>query len=152
MRTANRRRTQYLGNPSLFHCARRIAAGMALSPAVEVAAYRILTEAITNVARHAHATGVDIRFFGDGHWLSLVVRDNGCGMKPGVVESPTSFGLSQLRERASTLGGFAQIESKPGQGTTVRIALPVSRPENGSLSEGASESGMESWKNRGGGE
>ena len=102
-----------------------------LDDEISVAIYRMTRECLTNIARHAHATEVGIRFFGDGHWLSLVVRDNGCGMKPGVVESPTSFGLSQLRERASTLGGFAQIESKPGQGTTVRIALPVSRPENG---------------------
>ena len=101
-----------------------------LDDEISVAIYRMTRECLTNIARHAHATGVDIRFFGDGHWLSLVVRDNGCGMKPGVAESPTSFGLSQLRERASTLGGFAQIESRPGEGTTVRIALPAFRPEN----------------------
>ena len=97
---------------------------------ISVAIYRMTRECLTNIVRHAHASEVDIRFFGDGLWLSLVVHDNGCGMMPGVAESPTSFGLSQLRERASTLGGFAQIESRPGQGTTVRIALPAFRPGN----------------------
>lgn len=95
-----------------------------------VAFYRMTQECVTNIARHAHATSVDIRLFGDGTWLSLVIQDNGRGMKPGVAESPTSFGLSQLRERASSLGGIAQIESKPGQGTTVRITVPLSRTEN----------------------
>ncbi len=101
-----------------------------LDDEISVAIYRMTRECLTNIARHARATEVGIRFFGDGHWLSLVVRDNGCGMAPGVAESPTSFGLSQLRERASTLGGFAQVESKPGQGTTMRIALPAYRAEN----------------------
>ena len=97
---------------------------------LSVAFYRMTRECLTNIARHAHATSVEIRLFGDGTWLSLVIQDNGRGMKPGIAESPTSFGLSQLRERATSLGGIAQIESKSGQGTTVRISAPLSRTEN----------------------
>ena len=100
-----------------------------LDDSLSVAFYRMARECLTNIARHAHATSVDIRLFGDGRWLSLVIQDNGRGMKPGVAESPTSFGLSQLRERATSLGGLAQFESKPGQGTTIRISAPLSRTE-----------------------
>ena len=101
-----------------------------LDSQLSVGFYRMARECLTNIARHAHATAVDIRLFGDGTWLSMVIQDNGRGMKPGVAESPTSFGLSQIRERATSLGGLAQIESKLGQGTTLRISAPLSRPES----------------------
>ncbi len=102
---------------------------------LSAAFYRMARECLTNIARHAQASAVDIRLSGDGRELTLVVRDDGRGLAPGVAENPASFGISQLRERAAALGGQMQIESPPGRGTTVRITAPLHPPET---REGAS--------------
>lgn len=94
---------------------------------LSVAFYRIARECLTNIARHAQATAVDIRLSCDGQSLTLVVKDNGQGMPSGMAESPTAFGLGQMRERASALGGEVRIESRPGKGTTVIAAAPLHR-------------------------
>jgi two-component system NarL family sensor kinase len=93
----------------------------ALSAAVEVAAYRILTEAMTNVARHAHASRCTVRVDVDGH-LSLAVEDDGTGVpepcSPGV-------GLASIRERASELGGRTWVERIDPHGTRLAAVLPL---------------------------
>ncbi|WNM39817.1 histidine kinase [Micromonospora halotolerans] len=92
------------------------------SAAVEVAAYRIVTEAMTNVARHARATTCRVRMGLRDGWLRLEITDDGCGL---VVPHRDGVGLSSMRERADELGGTFTIEPPPGGGTSVRAELPV---------------------------
>ena len=92
-----------------------------LPAAVEVAAYRIATEAITNVLRHAEARHCTVHLRLDNA-LELEVTDDGRGMTdPGR----TGFGLHSMRERAAELGGTCVIEPGPGAGTRVFVRLPI---------------------------
>ncbi|WP_245999975.1 sensor histidine kinase, partial [Nocardioides pocheonensis] len=91
-----------------------------LPAAVEVAAYRIACEALTNVVRHAGATACSVRVHLDGA-LELEVADNGRGLSP---DQPAGVGTLAMRERAEELGGRLEISS--GQhGTVVHARLPV---------------------------
>ena len=95
----------------------------ALPAAVEVAAYRIVTEAVTNAVRHARAKVCVIRLeMNDA--LYLEIRDDGDGLP---VDCQPGVGLASMRERAVELGGRFEIESDPGKGTIVSVLLPVSR-------------------------
>ncbi len=94
-----------------------------LSAAVEVAAYRIATEAVTNVVRHADARRCFVRLTAEGG-LGIEVADDGRGLgqaKPGV-------GVSSMRERATELGGACSIGAARGGGTLVRADLPLEGP------------------------
>jgi signal transduction histidine kinase len=87
------------------------------------AVYRMVQEALTNVARHARATAVVVEVAVGGRMLHVRVRDNGQGLKPDPDRK--SFGLLGIRERARTLGGDARIYSPPGAGTIVEIDIPL---------------------------
>jgi signal transduction histidine kinase len=92
-----------------------------LPAAVEVAAYRIVQEALTNVVRHAQAHTCSVCLtLGDA--LSVTIRDDGVGLPPG---SRAGVGLASMRERTTELGGTCQIESMPGQGTHIHARLPL---------------------------
>ena len=93
-----------------------------LPAAVEVAAYRIAQEALTNVVRHAHARTCTIRVILDDGSLCLEVSDDGRGLpeRPGA-----GLGLQSMRERAEELGGTCLVEPVPGGGTSVRVRLPM---------------------------
>jgi two-component system NarL family sensor kinase len=94
----------------------------ALPAAVEVAAYRIAQEALTNVARHAGACQCDVRIDVNGT-LALEVADNGCGLKPGA---PAGVGLASMRRRAAELGGELELVARESSGgLTVRARLPL---------------------------
>jgi signal transduction histidine kinase len=93
-----------------------------LPAAVEVAAYRIVQEALTNVARHAEAQQCTIHLTLDDKTLTLEASDDGQGFSP---RRRSGIGLSSMRERAEELGGTFEIESTPGRGTTVRACLPL---------------------------
>ncbi len=93
-----------------------------LPAAVEVAAYRIASEALANVARHARATRVDVALErGDGA-LVITVADDGVGIPP---DAPAGVGLVSIRERAAELGGSCTVECPPDGGTVVRAVLPA---------------------------
>jgi signal transduction histidine kinase len=94
-----------------------------LPAAVEVAAYRIVQEALTNVVRHAEASECVIRLaLDDAHrTLRLEVRDDGRGLPS---ERGRGVGLASMRERAAELGGECVVESFPAGGTRVRASLP----------------------------
>jgi len=91
--------------------------------------YRIVQEALANVARHADASAVAIRLAWEGVHLVLLVEDNGCGFRvPAALHDlPAAghFGLAGMAERASLIGGSLTVTSAPGQGTTVRIVWPA---------------------------
>jgi signal transduction histidine kinase len=97
----------------------------AVDNASSVALYRIVQEAMTNVARHSNATRVEIRVRKRGSELFLEIRDDGRGIAPELVTNPSSLGLAGIRERADMLGGAALIEGVPGRGTIVSIRLPL---------------------------
>jgi signal transduction histidine kinase len=90
------------------------------------ALFRIFQEILTNVARHANATRVDVELRAEEGNLTLEVRDNGRGIakekKPGRV---LSLGIVGMRERATMLGGQLAIHGKPGKGTTVTVSIPL---------------------------
>ena len=94
-----------------------------LPPEVETAAYRIVQEALTNVARHARATNASVILNLNGDVVSAVVEDNGIGLDPSRIEETS--GVLGMRERAVLLGGSLTIESLPGAGTTIFAKLPV---------------------------
>lgn len=93
-----------------------------LSAAVEVAAFRIASEGLTNVLRHAHATTCVVRLARAGTELLVEVSDDGCGIEPETV---AGVGLLSIRERAEELGGRAAITQAPQGGTRVRAWLPL---------------------------
>ena len=92
---------------------------------VEITAYRIIQEALTNVLRHAGKSKVEVRAWADEQSLNLQIRDFGAGFDPTVSLKGLSSGLSGMRERVRLLGGEMVIESAPGRGTTVSAVLPV---------------------------
>jgi two-component system, NarL family, sensor kinase len=92
-----------------------------LPAAVEVAAYRIVLEALTNVRRHAHARRCQVQLGLDGG-LRLEVRDDGRGLP---ADPPLGVGMASMRERATELGGWCTVGPAPGQGTSVQAWLPV---------------------------
>lgn len=92
-----------------------------LPAAVEVTAYHIALEAITNVVHHARATCCILTLRLNGA-LELEVRDNGRGLQPTYK---AGVGLNSMRERTAELGGTLVVESLPGNGTTVRANLPI---------------------------
>lgn len=96
-----------------------------LPAAVEVAAYRIAQEAITNVARHARAQTCCARLSVSENTLELEVSDDGVGM-PG--DRDAGVGLSSMRERAQELGGTCMIGPGRGSGTRVLARLPLADP------------------------
>ena len=104
-----------------------------LPPEVETALYRIVQEALTNVARHAQAHSVSVLLEKRGASMKLIVEDDGRGfdvlqvMGSGPHEG--NLGLYGMRERASLLGGTLTIESSPGAGTTVFVEIPLQRRE-----------------------
>ena len=87
----------------------------------EIAIFRIVQEALTNVQRHAQAGSVRLEAQSEEGNLLLLVADDGKGMR--VPAQPTSFGLLGMRERALALGGRLEIISTRGQGTTVKLVL-----------------------------
>jgi len=103
------------------------------SPVTEIACFRVLQEALTNVHRHAHATRALVRLTWDGSWLELVVRDDGIGFNPATVNQDTHaehMGLIGMRERAALLRGRATVTSAPGAGCEVRVTFPVAVTAN----------------------
>jgi signal transduction histidine kinase len=96
------------------------------SPEVETNAYRIVQEALTNVARHAGVTSVTVRFGAYEDRLTLQIEDRGRGFDPEAVrKAPASIGLMGIEERAMVLGGRLTVESIPGHGTTITAELPI---------------------------
>jgi signal transduction histidine kinase len=86
-----------------------------------------LQESLTNIARHAQATEIDVLFAEDPEVATLAVADNGRGITAAQIVDGRSIGLVGMRERAQAFGGRVEITSKPGAGTTVRVQIPLDR-------------------------
>ena len=89
------------------------------------AIFRIMQESLTNVARHAQASRVEITLDGANGELTLRVRDNGCGFAPADPRKPNSFGLVGLRERVYLLDGEITVDTAPGKGATIEVRIPM---------------------------
>ena len=93
-------------------------------PDVEVAAYRLVQESLTNVARHAMTDTAEVELRTDRTKLQVRVSDSGCGFSPSEKLHGSSLGLLGMHERCLALGGRLSIDSSPGAGTTVAAELP----------------------------
>jgi len=99
---------------------------MRFPPEIETAAYRIVQEALTNVARHSSASNAVVRLWASDDTLSVQIEDKGRGFDAeAALAVANSSGLSGMRERAGLLGGRLTIESSRGDGTTLTAELPL---------------------------
>jgi signal transduction histidine kinase len=94
-----------------------------LPPDVEQCVYRVAQEALANAARHAQAQRVRVSLSQEDSRLTLAVSDDGRGFDPGDVDAERHLGIRGMQERAEMVGGTLEIESEPGQGTMVRLAV-----------------------------
>ncbi|MEX3969915.1 response regulator [Paraburkholderia caribensis] len=97
----------------------------ATSDAQATAAFRIVQASLTNVARHAQATRVEVSLVSRAHALELRVGDNGCGFDGQTTHRDYSYGLLGMSERARLIGASLSIDSAPGAGTRVSIHIPL---------------------------
>jgi len=98
----------------------------ALPVDVELALFRIMQEALANVARHSRADSVSIQLTYNTNSIILVVRDDGRGFR--LNDRSSGFGMRSMQQRAATLGGDLSIKSAPGEGTSVSCTAPLSGP------------------------
>lgn len=93
---------------------------------VATVAFRIVQEALTNVARHAQASQVEILVVDLGEELSIIIQDNGIGVDNLAEKQKRRFGLLGMRERTDALGGSVTVTSEPGEGVRIEASLPYS--------------------------
>lgn len=96
-------------------------------PTPRVVLYRIFQEAVSNARVHARASRLDVEVTDEGGGVRVTVRDDGRGFSPGDVpeSAPGHLGLTSMRERAEMAGGWFEIQSATGAGTTVRFWVPT---------------------------
>ncbi len=103
--------------------------GRRFPAAVEIAAFRIIQEALTNVARHADVQEVDVEVKFDREGLSLLIEDKGQGFNQKMAPSGRSAGIIGMQERASLVGGNLTLESAVSTGTRIAVVLPLRNRE-----------------------
>jgi PAS domain S-box-containing protein len=100
-----------------------------LTPDQSIALFRVVQEALNNVAKHAQAKHVDVVLFARANELTLEIRDDGRGLprdKPAErIERSGGFGITGMRERVLSLGGWMDVTGAPGKGTTVMVGIPM---------------------------
>jgi len=133
-------------NPALKSLARRsnvpveldVRLGPRLPEHVEVAAYYVASEALTNATKHAHASTVQLRIESAGDVVVMSIRDDGIGgADPG-----RGSGLIGLTDRVAAIGGAISVISPPGGGTFIHVTLPLSSPAHDGIGGADSSSGM----------
>ena len=114
-----------------------------LPATVEAAFYRVVQEALHNVAKHANATTVNIVMRREGDMVSLSIDDDGVGIQPKPASSRQTFGMAGMRERIGNIGGKVKVSSARGKGTRIEVSAPVSSSGLASASgAAANEAGM----------
>jgi signal transduction histidine kinase len=103
---------------------------IALPPTHSTAVFRIVQEALTNIAKHAQASHAEVVLRRRDVVLEITIHDDGMGFATDEPRKPESFGLLGLRERISLLRGTASIASAPGAGTTIVVTLPLAPAED----------------------
>jgi signal transduction histidine kinase len=99
--------------------------GAPIEPGAATAIYRIVQEALTNVARHSNAARVEIRLRERADEILLEIRDDGGGITRRQIDDPASLGLIGIRERADLAGGAVEFEGVEGRGTIVSLRIPL---------------------------
>ncbi len=97
------------------------------------AVFRILQESLTNIARYARATTIDVQYVENSDDATLTIADNGCGITAAQIGNARSIGLLGMRERAQAFGGTVKFTGVAGAGTTVRVRIPLKRKASISL-------------------
>jgi signal transduction histidine kinase len=92
---------------------------------IELAAYYVVAEALTNAAKHAHASVIEVRAAAGEGVLRVLIRDDG----RGGADPTAGSGLVGLTDRVEALGGRISLASPPGAGTAIRVELPLTAPE-----------------------
>ncbi|TGE32466.1 sensor histidine kinase [Desulfosporosinus sp. Sb-LF] len=100
-----------------------------LLPSMEVALFRLVQEGMTNVAKHAHSTDVEISLIYQEDWTIARIRDNGKGFEvnSAMIAPGEHFGLVGMRERVEMFSGHLSIRSNLGKGTTIELSIPSSQ-------------------------
>jgi signal transduction histidine kinase len=92
---------------------------------VQLTAYRTAQEALTNISKHARCSEVRVELSDAEGVLTLEVADNGQGIETSERQKPKAFGLKGLQERARTAGGWLDISSRAGAGTSITLSVPL---------------------------
>ena len=100
---------------------------LALDDAGKLTVYRLVQEALTNVAKYARAATVDVSVKARGAWAEIDVSDDGVGFDPGAARA-AAHGLAGMRFRVQSSQGELKIKSRPGHGTTIQARLPLNGP------------------------
>jgi signal transduction histidine kinase len=99
--------------------------GMQSSKAIQLTAYRTAQEALTNIAKYAQCSEVKIDLSDAEGALTLEISDNGIGISTESLNNPSAFGIRGLKERAKVVGGWLDISTRSGFGTTVILTIPL---------------------------
>jgi signal transduction histidine kinase len=98
-----------------------------LSADVSLCLFRVMQEALHNVAKHSHATKIDVDLLGTPTSLRLSISDDGVGFAPNAANARPGLGLTSMRERLHLIGGKFAIISKPGSGTRVEATVQLTK-------------------------
>jgi len=96
-----------------------------LSNEISLCIYRILQEGLRNIVQHAKAAGVHVTLSQKSDILHLLIKDNGIGFDPASSAGKTGLGIASMKERARLIQGELSIESQPGKGTAIKLAIPL---------------------------
>lgn len=98
-----------------------------LPKTVQLVAYRTAQEALTNIGKHAQCRQVKVDLSDDGDVLTLEVADDGQGLADIDLSKADSYGIRGLKERAKAIGGWLDVSSQPGRGTSIILSVPAPR-------------------------
>jgi PAS domain S-box-containing protein len=104
--------------------------GFVIAPDASLIIFRVMQEALTNIARHSKATKVNIGLSKNGDNINLRISDNGIGISEDEIKSKKSFGIISMRERAASLGGTFEVNRDKNGGTVVKLIFPLNNSEN----------------------
>jgi two-component system sensor histidine kinase UhpB len=104
--------------------------GDRIDPEMDSLVFRVVQEALTNVAKHARVSSARVRLAVRGHRLHLSIEDQGDGFEAHeAAAAGEGFGLRGMRDRVQLFGGRFTVRSGPGQGTAIEAEVPLGRPE-----------------------
>jgi len=104
--------------------------GMQFSKPIQLTTYRTAQEALTNIAKYAQCSQVKIELSDAEGALTLEISDNGGGITDAALNNPAAFGIRGLKERARVAGGWLDLSTRPGHGTTVILTIPLDGETN----------------------
>ena len=102
--------------------------GAAVPKDIAIALFRIVQEGLNNIVRHAGARNVVLDLVADGNEYAFTLHDDGCGFNPKINRESWPHGIMGMQHRVRALGGRFSLESAPGKGTTLRVAVPTDTP------------------------